>query len=725
MDPARAGVLIAAYMLPFGLFQLALRPAGRPVRQAPRGHRSRWRSSRVATALCASAAGIARPDGVPGAHRDLRRRHDARLAGADRRRRADAGPAEGDRHLHGHRLPRAGDLHDHRRHDRRSLQLARGLPRRTRRWRSSSSSHCTSPRAAFSGQLKGDPHSQFLRPYGRLLAHGPSLRTYLLVFVEGALILGSFSYAGAYAAKALGLETLGIGLLMAVFGVGVIGGSRFSGRLAAALGRPRLVALGLGSAAAADLLLATLGSHLAAFAVAILLLGLGFMFAHSSLLTMATEFAESARGAAMSLIAFAFMVGGSGGTMLGGRIILGASYQTLYLGFGVALAGSVWWPWSRCRPAGPRPNTPGSVPACPRPTRPDGPTADPPGRDARRRPGSTPGVRGGTLSPMEPLPHELTLDRFVLEMGRRPVRDLTHERFVDLVERLAISDELLDGRTHFLDGDYARNLVLRTPVLRTAGPVLEARPAVHHPRPRRVAQRHPRPVGRADVARLSPRRRRRAGRGSGRTRLRGPRPAGRGARRRGSRRNPSAGEQVRRASRHRPRLRPAAAGADRLRHGVVRGGETLAPPQLRGRPHEAEPRRRRRIAARAPPRSVQALGQLSLAGQTCRAAPSGGCRRASMTRSIRQGVSHARPFPDRSRRVGAHAAPSGASRLSAEARPAPPQARSRASGRSMESVEQEDPLGVRETLADVGVKKVDLLLERLVHASDLPSPLLL
>ena len=97
------------------------------------------------------------------------------------------------------------------------------------------------------------------------------------------------------------------------------------------------MALGLGSAAAADLLLAAAGSHLAAFAVAILLLGLGFMFAHSSLLTTATQFAEKARGAAMSLIAFAFMVGGSLGTMLGGRIILGASYRDLYLSFGVAL----------------------------------------------------------------------------------------------------------------------------------------------------------------------------------------------------------------------------------------------------------------------------------------------------------------------------------------------------------------------------------------------------
>ena len=39
----------------------------------------------------------------------------------------------------------------------------------------------------------------------------------------------------------------------------------------------------------------------------------------------------------MSLIAFAFMVGGSLGTMLGGRIVLGASDRDLYLAFGIAL----------------------------------------------------------------------------------------------------------------------------------------------------------------------------------------------------------------------------------------------------------------------------------------------------------------------------------------------------------------------------------------------------
>ncbi len=335
VDPARAGVLIAAYMLPFGLFQLLYGPL------ADRFGKLRVVTISlalftVATALCASATGLA----------DLTAFR--ALTGVFAAATLPVSLA-----LIGDLVPMQGRQ--------KAIATFMGiafLGQATSMTIGGTIAALTSWRGVFivyaamavvivialfvttrgmAAQLKGDPHSEFLRPYGRLLAHGPSLRTYLVVFVEGLLILGSFSYAGAYADKALGLQTLGIGLLMAVFGVGVIGGSRLSGRLAQRIGRPRLVALGLGFAAAADLLLAAAGSHLAAFAVAILLLGLGFMFAHSSLLTTATQFAEKARGAAMSLIAFAFMVGGSLGTMLGGRIILGASYRDLYLSFGVAL----------------------------------------------------------------------------------------------------------------------------------------------------------------------------------------------------------------------------------------------------------------------------------------------------------------------------------------------------------------------------------------------------
>lgn len=190
---------------------------------------------------------------------------------------------------------------------------------------------------SFAGELRGDPDSRFVRPYVRLLGHWPSLRTYLVVFAEGVLVLGSFSYLGAFAAQSLGLGTLQIGLLMAVFGVGVIVASRASARLAERIGRHRLVALGLALAAAADLAVAFGSSRLAFVALGVLLLGLGFMFAHSSLLTMATQFAAKARGTAMSLVAFSFMVGGALGTGIGGRVIEATSYRAFYLVGGVYL----------------------------------------------------------------------------------------------------------------------------------------------------------------------------------------------------------------------------------------------------------------------------------------------------------------------------------------------------------------------------------------------------
>lgn len=189
----------------------------------------------------------------------------------------------------------------------------------------------------FKSELKGDPHSEFVKPYGRLLRHGPSLKTYLVTLAEGVLILGSFSYLGTEAARALTLGSLGVGLLMAVFGVGVIIGSRAAGPLSARFERRLLVTLGLVSAAVADVLVALVPGQVLATAGALLLLGFGFMLAHSSLLTTATQFAQKARGTAMSLVAFCFMVGGSIGTLLGGRAIGAFGYDVFYAGFGVAL----------------------------------------------------------------------------------------------------------------------------------------------------------------------------------------------------------------------------------------------------------------------------------------------------------------------------------------------------------------------------------------------------
>ena len=335
VDPARAGVLIAAYMLPFGLFQLLYGPL------ADRFGKLRVVTVSlalftVATGLCATAVGL----GDLTAYRALTGIFAAATMPVSLALIGDLVPMQ-DRQKAISSFMGIAFL------GQATSMTIGGTIAALSSWRGVFIAYAAVSAVIvvvlhFSthevrGRLHGDPHSEFLRPYGRLLGHGPSLRTYLVVFGEGLLILGSFSYAGAYAAQALGLQTFGIGLLMAVFGVGVIAASRLSGRLAQRIGRPNLVALGLASAAAADLLVAAAGTHLAGFAIAVLLLGLGFMFAHSSLLTTATQFAEKARGAAMSLVAFAFMVGGSVGTMLAGRVILGTSYRDLYLAFGTAL----------------------------------------------------------------------------------------------------------------------------------------------------------------------------------------------------------------------------------------------------------------------------------------------------------------------------------------------------------------------------------------------------
>ena len=62
------------------------------------------------------------------------------------------------------------------------------------------------------------------------------------------------------------------------------------------------------------------------------------MLAHSTLLTIATEFASKARGMAMSLVAFAFMGGGGIGTAFGGRLINTGGFSLLYGAYSLALA---------------------------------------------------------------------------------------------------------------------------------------------------------------------------------------------------------------------------------------------------------------------------------------------------------------------------------------------------------------------------------------------------
>ncbi len=173
-------------------------------------------------------------------------------------------------------------------------------------------------------------------PYRTLLGRWRSARVYAVALVEGMLILGLFSFLGALLSSRHGLNALEVGAAMTAFGVAAVVFGRVSGSLAERVGRVNLIAGALVIAGISGVALAWV-PLLPIEVAAIFGLGAGFMLAHSSILTIATELAARHRGVAMSLVAFAFMGGGSVGTMLAGRVIDGWGFETYLLGWGLAL----------------------------------------------------------------------------------------------------------------------------------------------------------------------------------------------------------------------------------------------------------------------------------------------------------------------------------------------------------------------------------------------------
>ena len=179
--------------------------------------------------------------------------------------------------------------------------------------------------------------SRFLKPYLDLLSNVRSLWVYIVVLFEGILIIGSFSYLGAYTEYLFSYNYFAIGLILTAFGAGAVITGRLVGKIAQRIGRLNTLTLGLASAVLANGLLFSVTTQPMLLVIAIALLGIGFMLAHSSLITIATEFAQMARGTAMSLVAFGFMGGGGVGTAIGGKIISSVGYASFYGLYGLFL----------------------------------------------------------------------------------------------------------------------------------------------------------------------------------------------------------------------------------------------------------------------------------------------------------------------------------------------------------------------------------------------------
>jgi len=184
-----------------------------------------------------------------------------------------------------------------------------------------------------------NPNSRYLSPYIELIRNRRSLMVYIVVLIEGILIIGSFSYLGAYTEYLFKFNYLAIGLTLTAFGAGAVITGRLVGKIVPRIGRKNALSLGLISAMIADTVFFVARIHPVILIMGVGFLGIGFMLAHSTLLTIATEFAKAARGTAMSLVAFCFMGGGGVGTAIGGRVISSIGYAQFYIFFGILLFG--------------------------------------------------------------------------------------------------------------------------------------------------------------------------------------------------------------------------------------------------------------------------------------------------------------------------------------------------------------------------------------------------
>jgi MFS transporter, YNFM family, putative membrane transport protein len=171
----------------------------------------------------------------------------------------------------------------------------------------------------------------------------PFVRVMLVaVFLEAFAMYGAFAYIGADLVHRLGASFALAGLVLAVFGAGALSYS-FSARwLLTRFGERGLVMLG-GAIIAAGFGLLAVAPSLGLAIPAMILLGLGFYMFHNTLQTNATQMAPEARGLAVSVFAFFLFIGQSIGVALAAPIVDRYGAPPIYLAAAILLPLTALW----------------------------------------------------------------------------------------------------------------------------------------------------------------------------------------------------------------------------------------------------------------------------------------------------------------------------------------------------------------------------------------------
>lgn len=155
------------------------------------------------------------------------------------------------------------------------------------------------------------------KPFIALLRQPRPRHVIITAAIEGVFFFGSGAFIGAFLHEEFGLSYAWVGLMLACFGIGSLIYSRTAHHVIDALGERGMVIVGSLTMAGSYAALALAPSWQICVPI-LVVTGFGFYVMHNTLQTLATELAPDARGTAVALFAFSLLVGqGAGAAMLG------------------------------------------------------------------------------------------------------------------------------------------------------------------------------------------------------------------------------------------------------------------------------------------------------------------------------------------------------------------------------------------------------------------------
>ena len=172
--------------------------------------------------------------------------------------------------------------------------------------------------------------------YGNLIRRPAAGVILGVVLVEGFFVFGGMAYLGASLRDRFHLPYGQIGLMLGGFGLGGLIYSFTVKKLVKKIGDIGIMLLG-GSLLAIGYIAIAMTKQWQWFIPFNILLGMGYYTMHGTLQTRATEMAPEARGTAVSLFAFAFFMGQSTGPMVLGRILESSGYPSVFTTAGIGL----------------------------------------------------------------------------------------------------------------------------------------------------------------------------------------------------------------------------------------------------------------------------------------------------------------------------------------------------------------------------------------------------